>query len=128
MHVPTTKYKTHCFFWSSFTHCASLEPVRQHIIIVDLRGLEVSQILDGGVMRLVARLTHLHDAHYPETLREAVILTSSRASTICQMAISLVKPFLASRTAQKLNVVTESSIRNQGKIMRFRSVVSLLPV
>merc|ERR1719273_2510898 len=64
-------------------------------------------------MRLVARLTHLHDAHYPETLREAVILTSSRASTICQMAISLVKPFLASRTAQKLNVVTESSIRNQ---------------
>ena len=95
---------------------------------MDLRGLEVSQILDGGVMRLVARLTHLHDAHYPETLREAVILTSSRASTICQMAISLVKPFLASRTAQKLNVVTESSIRNQGKIMRIRSAVYLLPV
>ena len=84
---------------------------------MDLRGLEVSQILDGSVMRLVARLTHLHDAHYPETLREAVILTSSTASTICQMAISLVKPFLASRTAQKLNVVTESSIRNQGKMI-----------
>lgn len=80
--------------------------VRQHIIVVDLRGLKISQVLDAAVIRLVGQLTHLHEAHYPETLREAVIIAPSLSSTICHMAISLVKPFLAPRTRDKLRVTT----------------------
>lgn len=80
--------------------------VRQHIIVVDLRGLKIAQVLDAAVIRLVGQLTHLHEAHYPETLREAVIIAPSLSSTICHMAISLVKPFLAPRTRDKLRVTT----------------------
>ena len=89
--------------------------MRQHIILVDLRGLSASQVFDGGVIRLVSRLTHIHDAHYPETLREAVIITSKAAETICGLAIRLVKPFLAQRTRQKLHLVSEDNLESLGK-------------
>ncbi len=35
--------------------------VRKHVLIVDLRGLATSQILDGNVMRLVSQLTHINE-------------------------------------------------------------------
>ena len=95
-------------FFSADLQAARTTPTLKHYFL-----LQFSQILDGGVIRLVRRLTHLHDAHYPETLREAVILTSSPASSICHMALSLVKPFLAPRTRQKINVVTEITIGSQ---------------
>ena len=66
------------------------------------------KVLDRGVIQLLSRLTQLHEAHYPETLREAVLVASS---TICHMAVSLVRPFLAPRTRDKLQVVNEDGLR-----------------
>lgn len=81
-------------------------PVVQHVMVLDLRGLTASQVLDGSVLRLVVDLTRIHEAHYPETLGAAVVVVaaSGYAHTLCQMAISIVRRLLPSRTSQKIQV------------------------
>ena len=86
------------------------EVVRQHLIVVDLRGLKISQVLDAGVIRVVHQLAHLHEAHYPETLREAIIVAPALSSAIAHMALSLVRPFLAPRTREKLRIIDEETL------------------
>ena len=95
------------------------------------------QILDTAVIRLVGQLAHLHEAHYPETLREAVLLGASAASSglgisaasLCHMAISLVKPFLAPATRNKLNIVNENNFQSHLlKGMYAGSAVNFRPI
>ncbi len=51
-------------------------------------------------------LTYILQAHYPETLRAAVIVVASSGHSlaICQMAVSLVSKLVAPRTRNKLLV------------------------
>ena len=81
--------------------------VLRHVLVVDLRGLALAQVLDTGVIRLATQLASLHEAHYPETLSEAVLISSRQTAYITRMALSLVKPFLAERTRNKIRLVSD---------------------
>ena len=81
--------------------------VLRHVLVVDLRGLALTQVLDTGVIRLATQLASLHEAHYPETLSEAVLISSRQTAYITRMALSLVKPFLAERTRNKIRLVSD---------------------
>ena len=86
---------------------ASSLPVLRHVLVLDLRGLALAQVLDTGVIRLLTQLASLHEAHYPETLGEAVLISSRQTAYITRMALSLVKPFLAERTRAKIKLVSD---------------------
>ena len=86
---------------------AMAEPVLRHVLVLDLRGLALAQVLDTGVIRLLTQLASLHEAHYPETLGEAVLISSRQTAYITRMALSLVKPFLAERTRSKIKLVSD---------------------
>ena len=86
---------------------AASKVVLRHVLVVDLRGLALAQVLDTGVIRLATQLASLHEAHYPETLSEAVLISSRQTAYITRMALSLVKPFLAERTRNKIRLVSD---------------------
>ena len=86
---------------------SSSSPVLRHVLVLDLRGLALAQVLDTGVIRLLTQLASLHEAHYPETLGEAVLISSRQTAYITRMALSLVKPFLAERTRAKIKLVSD---------------------
>ena len=59
------------------------------------------------MIRLLSQLASIHEAHYPETLGEAVLISTGSTAYITRMALSLVKPFLAETTRRKIKLISD---------------------
>ncbi|KAI0277291.1 CRAL-TRIO domain-containing protein [Russula aff. rugulosa BPL654] len=79
------------------TSAAASRPIRQALIIVDLKGFGLSQF--WAFKSIARRFFHVSQNYYPETMGQLIIINAPTSFTAIWSAI---KPWLAPRTLDKI--------------------------
>ncbi|KAN0120765.1 CRAL-TRIO domain containing protein, partial [Russula decolorans] len=79
---------------------AAGRPIRQALMIVDLKGLGLSQF--WAFKSIARRFFHVSQNYYPETMGQLIIMNAPTSFTTIW---SMIKPWLAPRTLDKISIL-----------------------